>query len=342
MILVTGCAGFIGYHLVKQLLAINNTNHAGEKIIGIDNLNSYYDPKLKQTRLDLLKQDENFVFEQIDLIDKPALLKLFSQYQFTQVIHLAAQAGVRYSIDHPDVYVESNLVGFTNILECCRHHQTKHLIFASTSSAYGANTKQPYSESQNTSHPMSFYAATKLANELMAHSYASLYQLPCTGLRFFTVYGPWGRPDMALFKFTQKILAGEPIDVYNHGKMQRDFTFVDDIVEGIIAVANHPAKPNPQWNSYNGDQPDPGSSYAPYKIYNIGNSKPTSLMDYIAAIENAVGKKAICNMLPMQAGDVPSTYADTARLETAFGYKPNTSVATGVQKFVDWYLAYIN
>jgi len=330
MILVTGCAGFIGYHLANQLLGL------GEHIIGIDNINDYYDPRQKLAKLDLLKQHEHFAFEKIDITDKPALIDLFSKHQFDQVIHLAAQAGVRYSIDHPDVYVASNLIGFTNILECCRHHKVGHLVFASTSSAYGANTKQPYNEAQNTDHPMSFYAATKRANELMAHSYASLYNLPCTGLRFFTVYGPWARPDMALFKFTKKILAGESIDVYNHGKMQRDFTYIDDIVQGIIAVTKHPAQSNQQWDS---DQPDPGSSYAPYKLYNIGNSKPTSLMNYIAAIENATGKKAICNMLPMQPGDVPSTYADTTRLETELAYQAQTSVKEGVRKFVEWYLS---
>lgn len=333
MILITGCAGFIGYHLAKQLLTM------GEHIIGIDNLNNYYDPKQKLAKLKLLNQHENFSFEKIDLTDKPDLVSLFSTHKFEKVLHLAAQAGVRYSIEHPDAYVASNLIGFTNILECCRHHNTKHLVFASTSSAYGANTKQPYSESQNTDHPMSFYAATKRANELMAHSYASLYGLPCTGLRFFTVYGPWARPDMALFKFTKKIIAGEPIDVYNHGKMYRDFTYVDDIVQGIVSVAQQPAQANQQWQ---GDNPDPGSSYAPYRIYNIGNSKPTSLMDYIAAIESATGKKAICNMLPIQPGDVPSTYADTTRLETEFAYQPKTSVKEGVAKFVEWYLAYMN
>jgi len=327
--LVTGAAGFIGFHLSKKLL------DRGESVVGLDCINDYYDVSLKYARLDSLKEYKNFTFEKIDLADREALQAVFQRHSIKRVVNLAAQAGVRYSIDNPYVYVDSNLVGFVNLIECCRHHHIEHLVFASTSSAYGANTKQPFDESQNVDHPMALYAATKRANELIAHSYASLFKLPCTGLRFFTVYGPWGRPDMALFKFTKAILADQPIDIYNHGKMTRDFTYVEDIVEGIDRALQKPAEPNPDWN---GDQPDPGSSYAPYRIYNIGNNSPVPLMDYIHALENALGKKAQYHLMEMQAGDVSSTYADVSRLEKDLGYRPTTSVQEGVNNFVQWYL----
>lgn len=329
MILVTGAAGFIGFHLSKKLL------DRGESVVGLDCINDYYDVSLKNARLEILKEYKNFTFEKIDLADREALQAVFQRHSIKRVVNLAAQAGVRYSIDNPYVYVDSNLVGFVNLIECCRHHHIEHLVFASTSSAYGANTKQPFDESQNVDHPMALYAATKRANELIAHSYASLFKLPCTGLRFFTVYGPWGRPDMALFKFTKAILADQPIDIYNHGKMTRDFTYVEDIVEGIDRALQKPAEPNPDWN---GDQPDPGSSYAPYRIYNIGNNSPVPLMDYIHALENALGKKAQYHFMEMQAGDVSSTYADVSRLEKELGYRPTTSVQEGVNNFVQWYL----
>jgi UDP-glucuronate 4-epimerase len=331
LILVTGCAGFIGFHLSKALL------DRGEEVVGIDNLNAYYDPALKNARLKQLTDQKHFLFEKIDIADNIALQGAFKKHKITKVVNLAAQAGVRYSIENPAAYVSSNLVGFANILECCRHHEIKHLVYASSSSAYGANTKQPFDESQNTDHPISFYAATKRSNELMAHSYASLYGLPCTGLRFFTVYGPWGRPDMALFKFTKNILAGEPIDVYGHGKMQRDFTYVDDIVEGIVRVLSKAPEGCAEWDS---DEPDPAISYAPCNIYNIGNGSPISLMAYIGAIERAVGKKAKCNFLPAQAGDLVSTHADTNRLEKSFLYKADTLLENGVKSFVEWYVHY--
>ncbi len=331
MILVTGAAGFIGFHLSKKLL------DRGEVVVGLDCVNDYYDVRIKYARLEILKTYENFTFEKIDLVDRASLQGLFERYPVKSVVNLAAQAGVRYSIDNPYAYVDSNLIGFVNLIECCRHHHIEHLVFASTSSAYGANTKQPFDESQNVDHPLALYAATKRANELMAHSYASLFKLPCTGLRFFTVYGPWGRPDMALFKFAKSILADQAIDVYNHGKMTRDFTYVGDIVEGIDRVLQKPAQPNPAWDSNN---PDPASSYAPYRIYNIGNNNPVLLMDYIYALEEALGKKAHYNFMGMQAGDVSSTYADVTRLEKEFGYKPSTSVKEGVSQFVKWYREY--
>lgn len=331
VILVTGAAGFIGFHLCKKLL------DRGENVLGLDCINDYYDVSLKHARLDILKKYKNFTFEKVDLADRTALQTVFQRYPIKRVVNLAAQAGVRYSIDNPYVYVDSNIVGFVNLIECCRHHRIEHLVFASTSSAYGANTKQPFDESQNVDHPMALYAATKRANELIAHSYASLYQLSCTGLRFFTVYGPWGRPDMALFKFTTNILADKPIDIYNHGKMTRDFTYVEDIVEGVDRVLQKPAQPNPVWD---GDHPDPASSYAPYRIYNIGNNNPVVLMDYIHALEEALGKKAQYNFMEMQAGDVSSTYADVTRFEKEFGYKPCVSVKEGVKKFVEWYYEY--
>ncbi len=329
MVLVTGAAGFIGFHLCKKLL------DSGQDVVGLDCINDYYDVALKYARLDILTSYKNFTFEKIDLADKVNLQALFNRYSINKVVNLAAQAGVRYSIENPDVYVQSNLVGFVNLIECCRHHSIEHLVYASTSSAYGANTKQPFDESQNVDHPMALYAATKRANELIAHSYASLFKLPCTGLRFFTVYGAWGRPDMALFKFAKSILADKPIDIYNHGKMIRDFTYVDDIVEGINRVLQKPAQPDSNWDSNN---PDPGTSYAPYRIYNIGNSDPVPLMDYIYALEQALGKKAQYHFMDMQAGDVPSTYADVSRFEADLGYRPRISVQEGVKRFVEWYL----
>lgn len=314
-----------------------NSLNVGEHVVGLDSLNDYYDVSLKEARLAALMLQPNFVFEKVDLADKVNLEAVFQRHTIHKVVNLAAQAGVRYSIDNPDVYVSSNVVGFVNLIECCRHHHVEHLVYASTSSAYGANTKQPFDESQNVDHPMALYAATKRANELIAHSYASLFHLPCTGLRFFTVYGPWGRPDMALFKFTKAILAGQPIDVYNHGKMIRDFTFVADIVEGIVRALENPAQPNVEWNS---DRPDPATSYAPYRIYNIGNNQPVPLMDYIGALEKALGKKAEYHFMDMQAGDVPSTFADVSRLEKDLGYKPQVTVQDGINQFVDWYIDY--
>jgi UDP-glucuronate 4-epimerase len=334
VILVTGAAGFIGFHLCKKLLA------QGHAIVGLDCINDYYDVSLKLARLHILKENKNFAFEKMDLADKVSMQGLFQRYPIKRVVNLAAQAGVRYSIENPDVYVQSNVVGFVNLIECCRHHSIEHLVYASTSSAYGANTKLPFDESQNVDHPMALYAATKRANELIAHSYASLFHLPCTGLRFFTVYGPWGRPDMALFKFAKAILAGVPIDIYNHGKMTRDFTYVDDIVEGVARALQQPAQANPLWD---GNHPDPASSYAPYRIYNIGNNQPVPLMDYIHALEAALGKKTEYHFMEMQAGDVPATSADVSRLEHDLGYKPATSVQEGVKHFVEWYLEfYVN
>ncbi len=327
-ILVTGAAGFIGFHLSKVLL------QRGDTVVGIDNLNHYYDVNLKLARLKQLEAYPNFTFHKLDLADRTGIENLFKQYTFDKVANLAAQAGVRYSIENPHCYIDSNVTGFLHILEGCRHHQIKHLVFASSSSVYGANTKQPFSESDGVDHPLALYAATKKANELMAHSYASLYKLPCTGLRFFTVYGPWGRPDMALFLFTKAILAGEPIQLFNNGDMVRDFTYVDDIVEGIKRALDNSAQPDPNWNS---NHPDPSSSYAPYRIYNIGNSTPVKLMDYIHAIEKATGKTAILQKMPMQAGDVPSTCADVSKLERELGYKPKTLTSQGVEKFVMWY-----
>lgn len=331
VILVTGAAGFIGFHLVQQLLA------RGDTVIGVDNMNDYYDVSLKQARLAQLDVSSAFTFYQSDLVDKQALMSVFEKHQITHVVNLAAQAGVRYSIQNPDVYVQSNVVGFLNILEACRHHKTAHLVFASTSSVYGANKTQPFSEHAQTDHPMTLYAATKKSNELMAHAYASLYGLPVTALRFFTVYGPWGRPDMALFKFTKNILENKPIDVFNEGKMVRDFTYVSDIVAGVILTLDHPATPDKNWDGF---APDAASSYAPYRLYNIGNSKPENLMRYIEAIETALNKKADYNFLPMQLGDVPSTHADVSLLGDDLGYQPKVSIEEGVKKFVDWYRGY--
>lgn len=341
--LVTGTAGFIGFHVANKLLA------RGETVVGLDVINDYYDVNLKFARLAYAGIDKeevlankravsstnpNYTFVRLDLADKEGMMKLFEEEKFDVVINLAAQAGVRYSLINPGAYAESNIVGFINILEGCRHHDVKHLVYASSSSVYGANETMPFSTSDNVDHPLSLYAASKKSNELMAHTYSNLFNLPTTGLRFFTVYGPWGRPDMALFLFIEAITKGQPIDVFNHGKMKRDFTFVDDIVEGIIRVADRPARKNESWT---GADPDPGSSYAPYKIYNIGNSQPVELMDYIGALEKALGKVAVKNMLPLQAGDVPATFADVTDLMRDTGYKPDTSVEEGVAKFVAWY-----
>lgn len=323
-ILVTGAAGFIGFHLARKLCA------DGGAVLGYDNLNDYYDVALKEARLAELQKLENFEFIKADLEDAAAMAQAFDSFKPDIVIHLAAQAGVRYSLDNPRAYMDSNLVGFLNILEGCRHHEVKHLVFASSSSVYGVNEKVPFSESDNVDYPVSLYAATKKANELMAHSYAHLYEIPCTGLRFFTVYGPWGRPDMAYFKFANKIMQGEAIDVYNHGDMKRDFTYIDDVVDGVVKAAANIATPDV-------DKADGLNSNAPYRIYNIGNNKPETLMDMIGFLEGALGKKAEMNMLPMQAGDVPSTYADIESLNQATGFKPSTDLKTGLQKFAGWY-----
>lgn len=330
-VLVTGAAGFIGFHLSQRLLA------RGDQVVGIDSLNDYYDVNLKKTRLARLQDHENFSFVQLDIADREGVAALFRREGFQRVVNLAAQAGVRYSIENPQAYIDANIVGFGNILEGCRHNQVEHLAYASSSSVYGANEAQPFSERHNVDHPIALYAASKKANELMAHAYSSLYKLPTTGLRFFTVYGPWGRPDMALFLFTKGILDGEPIKIFNHGNMIRDFTYIDDIIEGVVRVLDNPAAPNPAWD---GQQPDPATSYAPYRVYNIGNNNPVKLMDFIEAIEKALGKKAIKNMMEMQPGDVPSTCADVSALQNDLGFKPDTSVEEGIQKFVDWYREY--
>lgn len=342
-VLVTGAAGFIGFHLCKRLL------DDGNEVIGIDNLNDYYDVNLKLGRLNILGKYNNFTFHKIDIADLPAMEALFSDQLKTQnsklktsfdvVINLAAQAGVRYSLKNPHSYIDSNIVGFTNILECCRHHKIKHLVFASSSSIYGMNDKIPFSVSDNVDHPVSLYAASKKANELMAHTYAHLYGLPCTGLRFFTVYGPWGRPDMAYFSFTKAIMEGKSINVYNYGKMKRDFTYIDDIIEGVVRVINKIPQPNPNWDRNN---PDPGSSYAPYKLYNIGNNNPVELIKFIEILETNIGEKAQKNMQPMQQGDVPITYADIDDLMKDVGFKPSTPLEEGIKKFIDWYLNYFS
>jgi UDP-glucuronate 4-epimerase len=327
-VLVTGCAGFIGMHCAERLLA------RGEHVVGIDNLNAYYDVALKEARLARLQAHPNFQFERLNVADTAGMERLFERTRPTQVLHLAAQAGVRYSIDQPGDYTQSNLLGFANVLQSCRTHAVAHLVFASSSSVYGGNAKLPYAESDAVDHPVSYYAATKKANEVMAHSYAHLYHLPCTGLRFFTVYGPWGRPDMALFKFTRAMLAGEPIDVYGNGQMVRDFTYIDDIVEGVLRVLDKPATPDP---AYNALTPNPGTSTAPYRIFNIGNSRPTVLMDYIGALESALGIHADKRMLPVQPGDVQATAADTSALAQWVGFAPSTPVVEGVARFVHWY-----
>ncbi|MBE8398665.1 NAD-dependent epimerase [Leptospira borgpetersenii] len=335
-ILVTGSAGFIGFHLTKKLL------DRGDEVVGVDSLNDYYDPSLKEKRISILKEvatqySKSFQFFKLNLADSIALEKIFSEFYFDRVIHLAAQAGVRYSLENPHAYVESNLTAFTNILENCRHSKVSHLTYASTSSVYGAHTNMPFSEHESVDHPLQFYAATKKANELMAHSYSHLFRLPTTGLRFFTVYGPWGRPDMALFLFTKNILEGKPIKVFNSGEHTRDFTYVEDIVEGVIRASDKIASPNPNWNS---KKPDPATSSAPYRIYNIGNNNPIKLSEYIEAIEESLNKKAIKELLPLQAGDVPDTFADVSDLEYDLGFKPLTSVKQGIRNFVNWYLEY--
>lgn len=330
-VLVTGSAGFIGSALTLRLL------ERGDVVIGLDNHNDYYDPAIKEARLARFDNHPNYTHLRIDLADRQAIEDCFSTHKPERVVNLAAQAGVRYSIDNPLAYINSNIVGFAHILEGCRHHGVKHLVYASSSSVYGANTTMPFSIHQNVDHPLSLYAASKKSNELMAHTYSHLYKLPTTGLRFFTVYGPWGRPDMALFKFTKAIIAGESIQVFNYGKHRRDFTYVDDIVEGVIRILDRPAPSNPQWS---GAQPDPGTSPAPWRVYNIGNNSPVELMDYIAAIENALGKKAEVQYLPLQDGDVPNTYADVGDLVAQFNYKPSTPVEAGIARFVDWYRGY--
>jgi len=330
-VLVTGAAGFIGFHLSRRLL------ERGCRVIGLDNLNPYYDVALKQARVALLAPHANFRFQRTDLCDRKGLASLFARESFDVVVNLAAQAGVRYSLTNPNAYVESNLVGFINLLECCRHGHTGHLVFASSSSVYGANTRMPFSVHDNVDHPVSLYAATKKANELMAHSYSHLYGLPCTGLRFFTVYGPWGRPDMALFLFTRAILDGSPIKVFNHGDMQRDFTYIDDIVEGVARIMGWLPEPDPHWRS---ERPDPGSSYAPYRVYNIGNNRPVKLTDFIGALEKVLGREAEKELLDMQPGDVPATYANVDDLERAVGFKPATPLESGIAAFVSWYRDY--
>lgn len=330
-ILVTGAAGFIGFHLAKRLLSV------GWNVVGLDNINDYYDPSLKQARLSRLLPEAAFSFVLLDLADRSSVEALFKEHSFDVVVHLAAQAGVRYSIKNPHTYVDSNIVGFVNILEGCRHGKVGHLVFASSSSVYGANTVMPFSVHHNVDHPVSLYAATKKANELMAHAYSHLYGLPVTGLRFFTVYGPWGRPDMAYFLFTKAILAGRTIDIFNHGRMKRDFTYIDDVVEGVLRIINRIPRPDPDWNP---DRPNPGTSYCPYKIYNIGNNQPIELMRFIEVLENCMGTTAVKNFLPMQDGDVPATYADVTDLTQDVGFSPATPIETGLQQFVDWYRSY--
>lgn len=330
-ILVTGAAGFIGFHTTRKLLA------RGDQVVGLDNLNEYYDVTLKQARLAELQKSKSFSFAKLDLADDVAIAQFFAREKFERVIHLAAQAGVRYSIEAPHAYTRSNITGTLNVLEGCRHNGVQHLVFASTSSVYGANTNMPFSVHRIADHPLSLYAATKRANELMAHNYAALFNLPVTGLRFFTVYGPWGRPDMALFLFTRNILEGRPIDVFNHGHHKRDFTFVNDIAEGVVRAMDRIAKPDPKWDSNN---PDPASSRAPFRLYNIGNNRPVELMKYIQVIEDYLGRKAQMNMLPLQLGDVPETSANIDDLITDVGYRPATPVEDGVRQFIDWFCGY--
>lgn len=330
-VLVTGAAGFIGSHVAHKLLA------RGDEVVGLDNLNDYYDPTLKEARLARLTPQAGFRFAKLDLVDGPGMAALFRDERFDRVVHLAAQAGVRYSLENPQAYVDSNITGTLNVLEGCRHNEVQHLVYASTSSVYGANTRMPFSVHQPATHPLSFYAATKRANELMAHNYSALFRLPVTGLRFFTVYGPWGRPDMALFLFTRNILAGKPIDVFNHGHHKRDFTFVEDIAEGVVRTLDRVATPDQFWNS---DSPDPSTSFAPYRVYNIGNNQPVDLSHYIETLEKCLGKKAERNLLPLQLGDVPDTFADVEDLVRDVGYRPATTVEEGVKAFVDWYREY--
>ena len=330
-VLVTGAAGFIGFHTAQALL------DRGDEVVGLDNLNTYYDPGLKEARLAILRRHPAFRFERLELADRAGMDALFRRERFGRVVHLAAQAGVRYSTENPHLYVESNITGFLHVIEGCRDHGVEHLVYASTSSVYGANTRMPFIETQNVDHPLTLYAASKKANELMAHSYSSLYGLPTTGLRFFTVYGPWGRPDMALFLFTKNILAGQPIDVYNFGQHQRDFTYVDDIVQGVLGVLDQVATPDPAWDP---GAPNPCTSSAPYRIYNIGNQRPVPLLRYIEVLEDCLGRRADKNLLPLQLGDVPDTWADVEALVRDVGYRPATALETGVRRFVDWYLDY--
>jgi UDP-glucuronate 4-epimerase len=330
-LLVTGSAGFIGFHLCKRLL------QDGYEVVGLDNLNDYYSVPLKNDRLDILRQFSRFTFVKLDLADQAGMADLFASQKFNRVINLAAQAGVRYSLENPMAYVQSNLVGFINLLEGCRHNKVEHFVFASSSSVYGLNTKMPFSVHDNVDHPISLYAASKKSNELMAHSYSHLFGLPCTGLRFFTVYGPWGRPDMALFLFTKAILEDRPIQVFNHGKMRRDFTYIDDIVEGVVRVIKHIPQANPTWSS---DTPDPGSSLSPYKLYNIGNNNWVELSRFIEAIEKALGKKARRELLPMQPGDVPATFANIDDLIQDVGFRPSTPIEQGIERFIEWYRDY--
>jgi UDP-glucuronate 4-epimerase len=330
-VLVTGAAGFIGFHLSQLLLA------RGHRVVGLDNLNDYYDPKLKEARLAQLRAHPDFTFVKADLADAAAIMQTFATHKPTHAVNLAAQAGVRYSLENPRAYVDANVVGFLNILEACRYHPVQHLTYASTSSVYGANLNMPFSEHEGVNHPLTLYAATKKANEMMAHTYSHLFGLPTTGLRFFTVYGPWGRPDMALFLFTKNMLEGKPINVFNHGKHRRDFTYVGDIVEGVYRVTFNPAKANPAWD---GMQPDPATSKAPFRVYNIGNNNPVELLDYIKALESHLGVKAQMNLMPLQPGDVPDTMADVSELERDVGFKPATPVSEGIGRFVEWYRSY--
>ena len=330
-VLVTGAAGFIGFHVAQRLLA------AGRKVVGLDIVNNYYDPKLKQARLDILEKNSRFAFVRLDLTDRAAIELLFAQYRFPVVIHLAAQAGVRYSLENPHAYIDANIEGFINVLEGCRHNACRHLLFASSSSVYGANTKLPFSVQDNVDHPVSLYAASKKANELMAHAYSHLYHIPATGLRFFTVYGPWGRPDMAMFIFAKAILEGKPIKLFNQGNMRRHFTYIDDVSEALVRLMDHPPQGNPQWS---GDRPDPATSAAPWKIYNIGNNSPEQLMHVVSLLEREFGRTAIKEMLPMQPGDVPATYADVEDLARDIGFRPATTIEDGIARFAKWYRDY--
>jgi len=330
-VLVTGAAGFIGFHVAERLLS------AGRKVVGLDSVNSYYDPRLKEARLEILRSHSSFAFAKLDLTDRAAIASLFARHQFPVVVHLAAQAGVRYSLDHPHAYVDANLEGFINVLEGCRRNGCEHLLFASSSSVYGANTKVPFSVQDNVDHPISLYAASKKANELMAHAYSHLYRIPATGLRFFTVYGPWGRPDMAMFIFARAILAGEPIKLFNHGKMRRDFTYIDDVSQAVVRLLDRPPHGRPDWD---GSKPDPATSSAPWKIYNIGNSRPEDLMRVVSTLESEFGRTAVKDMLPMQPGDVEATYADVTDLERDIGFKPATAIEEGIARFAKWYREY--
>jgi len=332
-VLVTGAAGFIGFHVAQRLLS------NGRGVVGLDVLNNYYDPKLKEARLEILKRHPNFTFVKLDLTDRAAIKSHFAQHRFPAVIHLAAQAGVRYSLEHPHAYTDANVEGFVNVLEGCRHNACKHLVFASSSSVYGANTKLPFSVQDNVDHPISLYAASKKANELMAHAYSHLYRIPTTGVRFFTVYGPWGRPDMAMFLFAKAIVDGTPIKLFNHGKMRRDFTFVEDVSEAVVRLLERPPQGNPNWS---GDKPDPATSAAPWKIYNIGNNNPEELLHVVSLLEKEFGRTVIKEMLPMQPGDVPATYADIEDLEREIGFRPTTSIEDGVAQFAKWYRDYHN